>query len=124
MHEPVGRVQFVVFEKFPSADLSQIAREKSCDYLLMIHIIHNIHTELPSFVNPNTATEFKALCHALSGAFILIQLHGNELKSATSIQSCNLPSLRAVAKENPRLVAFSSFVERLLCCPNVQLLVY
>ena len=32
------RVQFVVFEKFTSADLSQIAREKSCDYLLIIHI--------------------------------------------------------------------------------------
>ena len=38
LHEPVGRVQFVVFEKFTSADLSQIAREKSCDYLLIIHI--------------------------------------------------------------------------------------
>ena len=33
-----NRVQFVVFEKFTSADLSQIAREKSCDYLLIIHI--------------------------------------------------------------------------------------
>ena len=30
--------QFVVFEKFTSAALSQIAREKSCDYLLIIHI--------------------------------------------------------------------------------------
>ena len=30
--------EFVVFEKFTSADLSQIAREKSCDYLLIIHI--------------------------------------------------------------------------------------
>ena len=30
--------QIVVFEKFTSADLSQIAREKSCDYLLIIHI--------------------------------------------------------------------------------------
>ena len=38
LHEPVGRVQFVVFEKITSADLSQIAREKSCDYLLIIHI--------------------------------------------------------------------------------------
>ena len=38
LHKPVGRVQFVVFEKFTSADLSQIAREKSCDYLLIIHI--------------------------------------------------------------------------------------
>ena len=38
LHEPVRRVQFVVFEKFTSADLSQIAREKSCDYLLIIHI--------------------------------------------------------------------------------------
>ena len=28
----------MVFEKFTSADLSQITREKSCDYLLIIHI--------------------------------------------------------------------------------------
>lgn len=37
MHEPVGRVQFVVFEKFTSADLSQIARDKSCDYLYLLN---------------------------------------------------------------------------------------
>ena len=36
MHEPIGRVHFVVFEKFTSAYLFQIAREKSCDYLLII----------------------------------------------------------------------------------------
>ena len=36
MHEPVGRVQFGVFEKFTSAYLFQIAQEKSCDYLLII----------------------------------------------------------------------------------------
>ena len=30
--------KFVVLVKFTSADLSQIAREKSCDYLLIIHI--------------------------------------------------------------------------------------
>ena len=34
-----GLVQFVVFEKFTSADLSQIAREKSCDYLLIIYML-------------------------------------------------------------------------------------
>ena len=32
------RVQFLVFEKFTSADLSQIGREKSCDYWLIIYI--------------------------------------------------------------------------------------
>ena len=37
MHEPVGRVHFVVFEKFTSAYLFQIAREKSCDCLLIIY---------------------------------------------------------------------------------------
>ena len=37
MHEPVGRVHVVVFEKFTSAYLFQIAREKPCDYLLMIY---------------------------------------------------------------------------------------
>ena len=30
-------MQFVLFEKFTSADLSQIARE-SCDYLLIVHM--------------------------------------------------------------------------------------
>ena len=37
MHKPVGRVHFLVFEKFSSAYLFQIAREKSCDYLLIIY---------------------------------------------------------------------------------------
>ena len=37
MHEPVGRVHFVVFEKFISAYLFQIAREKSFDYLLIMY---------------------------------------------------------------------------------------
>ena len=31
LYEPVGRVQFGVFEKFTSAYLFQIAQEKSCD---------------------------------------------------------------------------------------------
>ena len=39
MQQPVGRMYFVVFEKFISAYLFQIAREKSCDYLLIIYII-------------------------------------------------------------------------------------
>ena len=34
----VGRVQFVVFEKFTRAYLFQIAQEKSCDYLLIIYM--------------------------------------------------------------------------------------
>ena len=33
-----ARAIWLVFEKFTSADLSQIAREESCDYLLIIHI--------------------------------------------------------------------------------------
>ena len=37
-HEPIGRVQFVVFEKFTSAYFFQIAHEKSGDFLLIIHI--------------------------------------------------------------------------------------
>ena len=37
MHEPVGLVHFVDFEKFTIAYLFQIAREKSCDYLLIIY---------------------------------------------------------------------------------------
>ena len=35
---PVGRVQFGVFETFTSAYLFQIAREKSCDHLFIIHM--------------------------------------------------------------------------------------
>ena len=38
LHEPAGRVQFVVFEKFTSAYLFQFALEKSRDYLLIIYI--------------------------------------------------------------------------------------
>ena len=38
LHEPVGRVQIGVFEKFTSAYLFQIAQEKSCNYLLIIYI--------------------------------------------------------------------------------------
>ena len=40
MHEPVGRVHFVVFEKSTSAYLFQIAREKSCDYLYKLHSVN------------------------------------------------------------------------------------
>ncbi len=40
---------------------------------------------------------FKALCHALSGAFILIQLYWFGLKCLTLIHACNLSSLPAVA---------------------------
>ena len=38
MHEAIGQVQFVVFEKFTSAYLFQISQEKSCDYLLIIYM--------------------------------------------------------------------------------------
>ena len=38
LHEPVGRVQFGVFEKFASAYSFQIAREKSCGYLLIVYL--------------------------------------------------------------------------------------
>ena len=36
LHEPAGRVQSGVFEKFTSAYLFLIAKEKSSDYLLII----------------------------------------------------------------------------------------
>ena len=38
LHEPVGRVKFVVFEKCTSAYLFQITQEKSCDYLLITYM--------------------------------------------------------------------------------------
>ena len=38
LHELVERVQFVVFEKFASAYLFQIARERSFDYLLISYM--------------------------------------------------------------------------------------
>ena len=65
--------------------------------------------------------KFKAFCHALSGAFVLFLFYKYGLKYVTSIQGCNLTSLRTVTLENPRMVAFSSFTKPLLCCPNVQL---
>ena len=51
MHEPVGRVQFGVFEKFTTAYLFQIAQEKSCDYLL----INNIHEEISRWFTKRNA---------------------------------------------------------------------
>ena len=124
----VTKLQFVVFEKFTSADLSQIAREKSSDYLLIMHI-QKFYTasgcqsmligELPSFVNLDTAWNFKGLCHALSVAFILFLLYRYGLKSAPSIQACDLSSLRTVSKETPGLVVFIMFRQPLLCCRNV-----
>ena len=97
----------VVFEKFTRVDSSQIARETSCDYLFIIQIqkflckwmtkkVCSVTYLSESFLKHYGVAKlqnFKALCHALSGAFILIQLHGNELKCVTSIQACNLPSL-------------------------------
>ena len=32
LHKPVGQLQFLVCERFTSADLSQIAPENLCDY--------------------------------------------------------------------------------------------
>ena len=37
VHEPMGRVHFLVVQNFTSVYLFQIAREKSCDYLLIIY---------------------------------------------------------------------------------------
>ncbi len=100
------------------SDLSQIVREKSCDYLLIIHIKkislevddkQNVFSGLPfRFVLKHNGVaglckmqiplgNFKSLCHALSGAFILIQFYWFGLKCPTSIFACNLYSLRAVA---------------------------
>ena len=60
---PVGRVQFVVFEKFTSADLSQIAQEKSCDYLLIIHI--------QKFYTASTCQTFKHVFSRLPFRFLV-----------------------------------------------------
>ena len=38
LHEPGGRVQLVVFENFTRAYLVQSAREKSCDYFLILYM--------------------------------------------------------------------------------------
>ena len=38
LHEPLGWMQFGVFEEFTRAYSFQIAREKSCDYLLIMYM--------------------------------------------------------------------------------------
>ena len=70
MHEPVGRVQFGVFEKFTGAYLFQIAREKSCDYLLIICMkkfrdgwaegTHAYHAIKEKLRHPGRALDLKA----------------------------------------------------------------
>ena len=37
LHEPEGQVQFVVFEKFTSADYTKL-QQKSCYYLLIMYM--------------------------------------------------------------------------------------
>ena len=54
MHEPVGRVHFVVFETFTSAYLFQIEREKSYDYLLIVY------TKNKATINFDSAREARA----------------------------------------------------------------
>ena len=74
MHQPIGQLQFGVFEKFTSPYLFQIAREKSCDYLLIIymkkfgvglaqetHMHHAIREKLRhQLCHPGRALDFKA----------------------------------------------------------------
>ena len=74
MHEPVGRVHFVVFEKFTSAYLFQIAREKSCDYLLIIYTMGAGGKLLPIHSlksNPNDVpTTCKVISMGLASGFV------------------------------------------------------
>jgi len=49
LHESVGQAQSGVFEKFTSAYLFQIARKKSCDYLL-IKYVQKFQTNRRQFV--------------------------------------------------------------------------
>ena len=70
MHEPVGRGQFGVFEKFTSPYLFQIAQEKSCDYLLIIYVkksrdglaeeTHAYHAIRERLRHPGRALDLKA----------------------------------------------------------------
>ena len=65
--------------------------------------------ELPGFVNQILLQNFKPLCHARSGAFILMQLRSFVPKCALQFRFVSPPSLQAVSIENPLLVAFISF---------------
>ena len=69
MHEPIGRVHFVDFEKFTSAYLFQIAREKSCDYLLIIYA-KNISTA----TNFDTARVFSSINWLAETDYYLCQI--------------------------------------------------
>ena len=70
MHEPVGRVHFVVFEKFTSDYLFQIGREKSCDYLLIIYT-KNITTT----TNFDSAHIFSSFNRLAETDYYLWQIH-------------------------------------------------
>ena len=65
-----GLVQFVVFEKFTSADLYQIAREKSCDYLLIIYML-KIWLAFSFYVSPLVTVPYRVLkCDVIKIKFL------------------------------------------------------
>ena len=76
LHEQVGRVQFGVFEKFTSSYLFQIAREQSCDYLLIIFIVFICLTGLTRSayknpIGPNICPVVCTLLRVFWGGIIL-----------------------------------------------------
>ena len=81
MHKPVGRVHFVVFEKFTGAYLFQIAREKSCDFLFINNIDEKHHKFLVYSTDwPKQTTTFFKLK--------LFQDHSFQNRSAKNLEIC------------------------------------
>ena len=95
MYEPVGRVHFVVFKKFTSVYFFQIARDKSCDYLLIIYT-KNITTTIQLQQQILTARAF--LVHSTdrlkqTTAFVKFKLFQDQRfqnHSAKNLEMCKM----------------------------------
>ena len=76
-HEPVGRMQFELFDKHTIANYFQIEREKSCDYLLIIYI-PKLH------IKASSVSEMTHAYHVMN-KFISLANHNSNYKLYTSL---------------------------------------
>ena len=108
MHEPVGRVHFVVFEKFTSAYLFQIAQEISCDYLLKIYM-----------KKCEMVKQKKLMCITESGKYCTIKCtnQGARLIWKEKISLVLTKHYRSLANHNPEfLCVICAVLHSMHCC--------